>query len=77
MTPEQLADATEGCTIERDCSVRQVQRGYVINGTVRYLDPVTRGARLAHQHETVASNPTDAANAVVIFLQFGNFGEEK
>jgi hypothetical protein len=73
MTPEQLADATEGCVIERDCSVRQVQRGYVINGTIRYLDPVTRGARLAHQHETVASDSAQAATAVSDFLTNGSF----
>ena len=40
MTREEFDAAVEGCRIERDVHIQQCQGGYVLTGTLRYVNGI-------------------------------------
>lgn len=75
MNEEQFAEAIKGTTVQYDVVCRQVSNGFILNGTVRYIDPVPNTVRLAQQYEGVANTASEAASAAGNFILTGTFAQ--
>jgi hypothetical protein len=73
MDAQQLADATQNTTVEYDVSIRQVGNGFVLAGTVRYLDKDTKVLRVNQNFEAVATEANAAVETARNFLVGGAF----
>jgi hypothetical protein len=71
---EQLAEIAAKANALRDCNVRQVAGGFIINANTRYADKDSGGVLASISHETVAADADAAVAKVAHYLANGNFG---
>jgi hypothetical protein len=72
MDQDQFNQITAGTTRRHDCIARQVDNGFVLAGTVRYVDG-TGVLKLQQQFEAVAGDDQTAANLAGAFIVAGTF----
>jgi hypothetical protein len=74
MSPaEQLAEIAARSNVLRDFNSREVDGGFILNGSVRYVDPATGGVLAQVQKEAVTSDAQSAGKMYANFCATGNF----
>lgn len=74
MTREEFDAAVEGCRIERDVHIQQCQGGYVLTGTLRYVNGIG-GLVASVEKRGVAAFNSNAVSMVSRFLLINTFVE--
>ena len=71
MDGQQFAEAISGKIEQRDVSVREVNGGFLLTASRRFLNPDTKSVVLQQSFEAVASDGMSAAEKVNVFLASG------
>ena len=73
MDEDTFNEFTAGTKQYRDATARQVNNGFVLSGSIRFVIEATQTVKIHKTFEAVAANETEAATAVSNFLTTGSF----